>query len=329
LLEHLKFGLINQRPAWKVIYIDLMKTSTLQDLYQQLAQSLYQSRSKGILAKLTDIEILSRLRMTVSVNPVTQFPEISFDLKESQVTQSLTSLMNWLAEEKKMILIFDEFQQILTYPQTNAEGFLRSEMMRHSHVRFIFSGSDQHLLEDLFQNPSRPFFNSTQFMGLDPIQADIYKKFIKDHYKQARRSISDDALNYILHISDGETYAIQKLCNAVFETGMQEITLPIAKEIFVNVLLEQQGYYERIRTLIKADSIQFKVLRAIARNKVVTEPTGKEFMTAHGLSNSSSVLKSIKSLDGYHLISKVIVDDTLGYYVNDALFKAWLNTLPS
>lgn len=136
-------------------------------------------------------------------------------------------------------------------------------------------------------------------------------------------------MEYILHVSDGETYAVQKKCNAIYETGIPNITTPIVKGIFLKVLLEHQGYYERIRALLKADSIQFKILRSIVKYTVVIEPTGKEFMMAHSLTNSSSILKSLKSLEKYQVISKTVTEEAhVGYYINDALFRAWLNTLP-
>ncbi len=52
-------------------------------------------------------------------------------------------------------------------------------------------------------------------------------------------------------------------------------------------------------------------------------------MSSNSFTNSSSVLKALKSLESYSLISKVIVENKgRGYYINDALFRAWLSTLP-
>lgn len=328
LLEHLSYTLRRTRPAWHIIYLDLIKTSSLEDLYKLLAQALYDTRSKGLLSKLTDVELLSRLRMTVGVNPMTQLPEVSFDLKPHQTKQSLTTLLSWLQKEKKVLIIFDEFQQILSYDDRNTEGYLRSEMMRLPRVRFIFCGSDQHLMEDMFHSSSRPFFNSTENLGLSPIPPALYQKFISKHFKAASRNISQDALDFIMHVSNGETFAVQKLCNALYEKGYPEITLPLCRQVLIDVLQGQQSYYERVRALLGSDSVQFQVLRAIARSGIVTEPTGKNFMSGIAITNPSSVRKSIIALEGYHLVSKTVSGDKIGYYVNDALFSAWLNTLP-
>jgi uncharacterized protein len=328
LLEHLSYTLRREKPVWHIITLDLIKTSSLEDLYKLLAQAIYDARTKGFLSKLTDLELLSRLRMTIGINPMTQLPEVSFDLKAHQTRQSLTALLSWLQKEKKVLIIFDEFQQILSYEDKNTEGYLRSEMMRLPRVRFIFSGSDQHLMEDMFHSSSRPFFNSTQNLGLSPISPSSYQRFILKHFKAAKRNISQDALDFIMHIANGETFAVQKLCNALYEKGYPEITLPLARHVLIDVLQGQQSYYERIRGLLRADSVQFQVLMAIARAGRVTEPTGKDFMSSITITNASSVRKAIIALEGYHLISKTIVEDKIGYFVNDAMFSAWLNTLP-
>ncbi|HEY0743122.1 MAG TPA: AAA family ATPase [Chryseosolibacter sp.] len=329
LLEHMKYSLEAMRPAWKVLYIDLIKSSTLQDLFKLLAAELVKQRKKGFLAKFSELEVMSRLKMTISLNPMTQLPDLSFQLRESQTTQSLSALLDWIASEKNVLIIMDEFQQVLNYPEKNAEGYLRSEMMRLPNVRFIFSGSDQRLMAEMFQSHTRPFFNSTQMMGLEPIDSNDYSQFIINHFKAYKRTISADAVEYILQVSERETYAVQKICNSAFASGVAFITLPIVKDIFVKVLLEQQGYYENVRTLLRPSSVQFQLLRAMATERILEEPTGKDFMSRNSFTNSSSILKALKALETTGLISRVVVPGKgHGYYINDALFKSWLNTLP-
>ncbi len=329
LLEHLHYSLELSKKNWKVFYIDLIKTSSLDDLYKLLAQVLFESRKKGLFAKLSDLDILSRLKMSIGVNPITQLPELSFEIKESQTHQSLSSLLDWISKESNVLIVFDEFQQILTYPQSNVEGYLRSEMMRLPMVRFIFCGSDQHVLDQMFGNHARPFYNSTQMMGLNFIAPDVYTKFIKTHFKKSGRTISDEAIAYVLHVGGSETYAVQKLCNAIYETGLLTITLPLAKEVLIKILQEEQNHFERVRTLLSPRSIQFRLLRAIAKQDWVFSPSGKEFMLANGFTNSSSLLKALKSLETYNLVNReVVAGRGMGYYVNDALFRAWLNILP-
>lgn len=329
LLQHVRYTLESAAKPWKVLYIDLLKTASLPDLYKLFAEALYHKKASGFLKKLSQIDLISRLRLNVSFNPLTQLPEIAVDLKDINVEKSLGVMLDWVAEEKNVLVVFDEFQQIISYPETTTEGFLRSEMMRLPGLRFIFCGSNRQLLEQMFRNNKRPFFNSTQIMSLAPIPADHYSTFIQAHFKKGKRSISNEALQFILHVSNGETHAVQKICNIVYESGIATITLPIVHELFRKILFEQQLDYDNYRRLLKPDSVQFRALRAIARYEAVFEPNGTGFMQANGFTNSSSVLKALKSLESYGLISRDIIGDKgLGYFVDDAFFKAWLNMLP-
>ncbi len=329
LLQHFCEHLLQSQKGWKIIYLDLMRTSSLADLYQQLAQAIYEVRKEGLFRKLTELELLGRLRMTLGVNPITQLPEVSFDLRESQVKHSFTELLTWLGEEKKVLVILDEFQQILGYPQKETEGYLRAEVMRLPGIRFIFCGSDQHILSDMFTSSLRPFFNSTQNLSLESIPPVKYKTFIEGHLKARKRKVSPEALEYILFLGGGETYAVQKICNALFERGYEMITMPLVQETLRHVLTEQQSHYERVRALLGSGSVQFTVLRILAREGGTEEPTGKHFMGRLRMTNSSSVRKSILSLEKYGLISRsVATSGKLAYMVNDALFAAWLTTLP-
>ena len=329
LLHHLSQELRNSRPSWKIIYVDLMQTSSLSGLYKELARALFEERKKSKVWNLPDLNILARLRMSLSVDPVTQMPQMNFDLKENQAEPALRNLLNWIAEEKNCLIILDEFQQILTYSEPHVEGWIRGEVQRLAGVRFIFSGSDQHILTEMFTNAGRPFYRSTQSFQLSFIDPALYTEYIESKFKKARRKISKEALDYILSATEGETLAVQLLCNAIFESGSPEITLPIAQQSLQAVIAMSKADYEKVRAVLKPDSVMFAALRAIARYGPVEQINSREFVEASGILNTSSILKSVQSLLKYSLISRrVDAAGRLVYEVDDTIFKLWLNALP-
>ena len=66
--------------------------------------------------------------------------------------------------DKPCIVAFDEFQQISKYPEKNIEALLRSHIQHLSNVHFIFSGSERHLVTEMFLSSARPFYNSTSIL---------------------------------------------------------------------------------------------------------------------------------------------------------------------
>lgn len=107
------------------------------------------------------------------------------------------------------------------------------------------------------------------------------------------------------------------------------VTVPFVQQTLLRVLDQQQANYDRVRALLNPKSNLFKVLRAIAKLGVVTETYGKEILGASQLHNASSVNKAIRSLHTHGVISQVVTKEgSLGYTVDDALFRLWLVGLP-
>lgn len=81
------------------------------------------------------------------------------------------------ASRQKCIVAIDEFQQIGYYPEKNMEAVLRTYIQRCSNANFIFSGSERHLITEMFSEKARPFYNSADIMNLDVIPIDKYIEF--------------------------------------------------------------------------------------------------------------------------------------------------------
>ncbi len=81
--------------------------------------------------------------------------------KEQIKENTIQDILYFLDSQNLQILIaIDEFQQILKYPEKNTEAMLRATMQQVRNIKFIYGGSNQHLMHELFQSAKRPFFAS-------------------------------------------------------------------------------------------------------------------------------------------------------------------------
>ena len=87
---------------------------------------------------------------------------------------------------KRIIIAVDEFQQITNYPEDNVEAILRTYIQESNNSVFIFSGSHTELLNSMFNEYSRPFYGSSEFLYLDIISPNVYKEFIKEKLRKAK-----------------------------------------------------------------------------------------------------------------------------------------------
>ena len=133
-----------------------------------------------------------------------------------------------------MIIAMDEFQQILKFPEKDTEGYLRTIIQEMPELNFIFSGSDQHLLHQMFTGYNKPFYQMSQMMKLGEINSDIYSEFILNHFSKAGKKIEIEDIEYILEWTNGITYYVQVICNRVFAQKTKKINR------FINLQIKEQ-----------------------------------------------------------------------------------------
>ncbi len=103
------------------------------------------------------------------------------------------------AQSKPVVIAIDEFQQIQEYPEQQTDAWMRSVVQQLRNISFIFSGSQKHLMTDLFTNPARPFFRSTILMKIGKISAESYTEFILKQFKKQSVSISKETVAEMLN----------------------------------------------------------------------------------------------------------------------------------
>ena len=257
--------------------------------------------------------------MKVSIDPLSGEPALSLDIANSrEAEQSLHTIFGYLGEQKShFVIAIDEFQQILSYPEKNIEAVLRAHIQNVNNVTFIFSGSSRHILTEIFSTSNRPFYNSTEIMEITNIDPDIYKNFISDKFKSGSRSISVKALENIHDITGMHTFYVQYLCNRLY-SGFKKVDEAILNGMLLEILNENEPVYANYLRLLT--TTQFRVLKAIALNGGIENPTSKEFLSAYNLGAASTVSQSVKSLTEKDFI--FLAGSKLR--LNDVFFSQWI-----
>ena len=197
------------------IYIDIFATKDLHDFVQVLGTAIAQhvlTHQQKAFKRL--LEFFGAWRPVFSADPLTGMPTVSVSLEPSQSAISLKSILDYLQQSRHRVYIaIDEFQQISYYPEQGTEALLRSYIQFAPQVRFIFSGSKQHLMAQMFQSPDRPFYQSTASMGLMPLHEEIYYEFARQFFEAKRGSLSREVFAYAYQRFSGITQNIQQILN--------------------------------------------------------------------------------------------------------------------
>lgn len=315
------FSHISKDKSRLPIYFDIMGTTGLDEFAEVFSNAVIRAISRTDKALKGFLKKMAALRPGLSFDPLTGEPRISLDIRNEQdVGLSLNLLFELIAGEKRSFIVaIDEFQQISSYPEKNVEAILRSHIQQATNMNFVFSGSKKHVLSEMFSQPSRPFFSSTEMMFLDVIDQKKYFDFICSHFTARGKTIQDDALDSIAAYTGMHTFYVQFLCNRLF-SSFKKVTAKEVNNTIHTILSENEPIYANYLNLLTMT--QYRVLRAIAQEGVVESHTSGKFLAKHGLGAASTVSQAVESLTGKEFIQ----NESGRLILQDKFFAQWIRS---
>lgn len=285
LIHHVFHQMEEQYEGVKCFYLDIFATKNLEQMVQLMAS-----------------EIIGKL-----------------ELKPSEGRESLKRIFEYLKQSgKRCYIAIDEFQQILSYPEDGVEAMIRSYIQFLPNVYFVFSGSQQHMMQEMFLSANRPFFQSSLVLSLPCIEEPVYRKFANRLLSSQHRVIDESVFSYIYQQSGSVTWYVQAILHGIYEHGSYGITKSLVDEVIQELIEEQAMAYQNYCAWLTEN--QQMLLLAIASESLVSSPLSQQFISTHHLPATSSVKTALKALVDKQLVSKT----PNGYLVSDRFFAKWL-----
>lgn len=319
LIRHIFYQMETERQA-KCYYVDLYKTDSLASFVEQLANvvlgSLDTTKSK-IVKQVTTF--FKSLRPLFSYDSLTGVPTFMVDVKPELAEHSLAEVFSYMEQSgQQCVVAMDEFQSIADYNDRNMEALLRSHIQQLNSVHFIFSGSQRHVLENMFASANRPFYQSTQIFNLYEIEEQSYYEFAKKKLEVHRQQLIANVFGHLYQTLAGHTWYVQMMLNRLYEAGEPSITTALVDQILSGIVDENEATFQTFMRLVTP--AQAKLLRAIAREGSVQQALSQSFISQYHLGATSTVRSAIKTL-----VEKELVLDTQGaYQIYDRFFALWL-----
>lgn len=320
LIRHV-FHLVEETGEAACFYVDLYQTDSLALLVKKLGETVLgalDTTEEKILKRISTF--FKSLRPVIVLDPVTGEPGFSVNVEPQLAEHSLAEIFAYMERYgKRCYVAFDEFQSVALYDDKNVEALLRSHIQHLTNVNFIFSGSQRHVLEDMFVAASRPFFQSTQMMPLANIDGGAYYRFAEDKFERHGQRMRQDVFNELFDSLHAHTWYVQSLLNRIYESGLPEITSVAVAQALDEIVDESEVTYQTFLRLITP--IQAKVLKAVSVEGSVREIQGKSFISRHGLGAASSVKTAVKAL----VDKELLLDESGEYQVYDRFFARYLS----
>ena len=316
------FYALAKQSEYETIYLDLFGTQNLADFTNALASAVL-GRLDTPLEKAGNIakRLIQSLRPTISYDEVSGKPSLSFDIAARNPQSTLAQIFDYIKERgRKAVIALDEFQQIGEYPEKGIEATLRG-FVQFSPARFIFAGSKQHIMREMFTSPKRPFYQSTSMMPLDVIPEEAYYKFAEKFFSAKGRRINRDIFHELYMRFDGITWYIQVMLWEFYADDADVITIEQLDAVIARRVKTCEYDQQRVLSILPQGAR--RLLRAIARERKVKEPQAGSFIAKHGLRAASSVKTSLDML----VEKELVYPSPDGYVIYDRLMAEYLRNI--
>lgn len=322
-LIHHTFHQTELNKQFYTFFVDIYATTSLSELVYLLGKAIYDElKPKGKVWTERFFQIITSLRMGFKLDAMSGEPSFDISLGDIQTPQTtLDEIFAYLeTADKPCIVAIDEFQQISNYEEKNVEAMLRTKIQQCKQTMFIFAGSKRHLMSNMFNSSSKPFYQSAICMGLDPIPLDTYTEFASHLFELRDKHVSKELTAKVYQQFNGCTWFVQMMMNELFAlTGHGELCdidkLETAEQ---NVIMTQESSYKDL--LAHLAPKQKLILQAIAREGTAKNVTSSAFIKRYNLASASSVQSAIKGL----LKNDIITQEDDGYRIYDYFFAHWL-----
>ena len=232
---------------------------------------------------------------------------------------SLQRIFEYLAQsEKRCYIAIDEFQQITKYAETDTEALLRSFIQFVPNVYFIFAGSQQHMMSDIFLSPERPFYQGAQIVTIKEIDESAYLRFSNTFFSKRGQTLHEKQFHYLYDKLDGQTWYIQASLNRIYANQHSEITEADVEAAIQELIDEEEVAFENYYSSLTTN--QAALLTAIACEQRVKSPMAQSFVSNYHLPALSSIKVALSSLMENQFIYKY----NGNYIVYDRFFGIWL-----
>ncbi len=267
-------------------------------------------------------EFFSNIHINVSIEK--EGLKLDFSKRNKSPVDNILNALEKLHElakkrKQKVILYLDEFQSVGEVCSNHAiEAAIREVAQKSEYICFVFSGSDRHLIEQMFNDKKKPFYNLCDVISLDRISETDYVAYLQKASKARwANTLLQKTIDEIIRCTERHAYYLNKLCSLLWL--QDQPTLNCVRTTWDSFVIENKSAVERELALLTIN--HRKILTHIAKRDGVKEPFGKLFLSQINMSNSSAARAMKLLIDKDYIF---ISPDTNEHRVLDPLMRSVL-----
>ena len=244
-----------QRRGFYVADVDLFTIISKERLAETIVEKILENKKvsnivgrikKGISQTFRNIEIRQVIE---DYEIVLKFAEPHVDADELLETALDFPQKFAEKEERDIYFFYDEFGEVAKLDGEPLIKLMRGKFQRHSHVCYIFAGSHESLMKELFTKQKSAFYKFARVIYLEEIAFSDFTNYIRRRFKQEGISIPDEAIKGILEKTRGHPYYTQLLCGSVhylIADRKKVVETKDVEESYEDALISERTYLEKM-----------------------------------------------------------------------------------
>lgn len=312
-----------QSDSLKIVYLDIFSCRSEYDFYNMFTSAILRQTSSKFEEWVENARsFLSRLspKITLGADPMTEF-SVSFELSPKRDgIEDILCLPERIANEKKcsIAICIDEFQQISEFKDSKTfQKRLRSFWQLQKRVSYCLFGSKKHLMNELFERKSFPFYKFGDVIYLQKIGTSDWVDYICSRFTITGKSITKEMAERICMVADNHSSYVQQLAWLVWIHTDSNATESDIDAACQDILDQNTPLFEKQTESLT--SYQMNFLHAII-DGVNSEFARQEVLQKYQLGTSANISAIRKAL----VKKELIETEKRRTFITDPIMRLWL-----
>lgn len=298
-----------------VCKIDVFGASTVKEFCELYIDAIYKLDGISNFVKLAKENVLDIMSLfSIEYDNVKVGYDLLREQEESELVRKTFQLAQNTAQtkKKKMIVFFDEFGDLAKFGQDFIKK-LRSYFQTHQDVIYLFAGSQQSVMDDIFLNSNNAFFNFASLMRLGKLPLEAIELFSKNIILDLDIKVSNDAILKLLELVQGHPFYTIKvlqegfICLLLEGKNQSSISETNIDQAIAKILFDNAIYFETLWQKINSKKHKGSIIKELAIKDLISSDKVN-------LSYKSQMIRELKD--------EGILDENKQFL--DPLFCLWL-----
>ncbi|MCD8310544.1 MAG: ATP-binding protein [Prevotellaceae bacterium] len=307
----------------KVVYLDIFPCRSDRDFYDFFATAVLKQTASRMDELLENVKsFLSRIRPQITMNtgPIADL-SLSFSLDSTpEDADEILQLPEKIARKKgyNIVICIDEFQQVAEFKDAKAfQKRLRAVWQLQQSVSYCLFGSKKHLMNELFQKKSLPFYKFGDTLYLQKIGTDDWVRYICGRFEATGKHIPLTLAQKICAYVENHASYVQQLAWLVWIHTDKDATEAGFEAACQDIIDQNTPLFEKQTESLTTYQLNF--LRAVT-NGIHSEFTSHEVLQKYQLGSSANV-----SIVKRALLKKELIEiEKRQVIIPDPVMTVWL-----